>query len=917
VIKPCEGFSGGSRDRALLVATCFVLIITPFLFHADALIHGKIPWFMDTLTQFYPARVHAARLLLQGEAPLWNRSYFGGVPFLANPQWGLLYPPHWIMLALPGPRAYTFINAAHIALLGLGVFALLRRSLGARSGALRSMGPLLAGLLAETGGWTWAHLAYGSYHQVAAWFPWTLLIWLRVRDFGSGGGGLSRLMPWALLAGQFAALQLLAGAPQLALYCQIGLALFVVSDALFRRDAGLGRRARTALVFLSVQGLVALGLSAPQWMPARAFMRECERTGALPLESLLQGSLDARGLLSAFVGGSGRPEDAETILYPGIAAMGLALFAVFAALRAVRRKRLPGETAGLFLVGPSLLVLVVALLLCWRFTVPLWHKALPLFSHFHGPRRALFLAWFFTVLLAGTGWSRWEGLVARKWPGRGRLYCIIACPLLLVAAFEPLLFAFQRIDIKTIRPPMPALEERIRPDLPVGILGRGDRFFALDYGIQYSYNYTRSGFEASLLPNLGALHGLEDIQGYDPLIPWRYAVYMRRLNRFPAPAVQLYGRHFGLVRNPDSPWLSRFGRVFALGPVHHEWPFFPPTRLLPGEATRVRLRSPRLAPDATRTDLESRPRLFLARLADPEGEPANDAPGLSTPQVALRFMRGDKWHGSEWRYETSGGADTDGPLLWENVLPDPGRSSGVFEARFVSASSAAESDAAFGLVDAAVVENRGPAPVLVYSLGLSAPNPLFGPPLDSAAPWAARIHAPKWERSFPRTVISRTLDVFGPEERTEYGNGIMTLSPDFTHVEIPIMPNWESGGEWDFLPAQTIESYKIVEKKANRLRVELPAGHGGGWLVLSEPHMPGWLCRVDGNATDLFVADTLFRATPIRPGAREVVMEYCAPGLRDGLLVCLATLLAGTVLLIYSRRRLEEFKRDVVGNRLG
>ncbi len=46
----------------------------------------RVPGFMDTVTQFYPMRLHAAHMLWSGELPLWNRTCFAGVPFLANPQ---------------------------------------------------------------------------------------------------------------------------------------------------------------------------------------------------------------------------------------------------------------------------------------------------------------------------------------------------------------------------------------------------------------------------------------------------------------------------------------------------------------------------------------------------------------------------------------------------------------------------------------------------------------------------------------------------------------------------------------------------------------------------------------------------------------------------------------------------------------
>ena len=103
-----------------IVLLCVVPLVTQF----HDLWQGAIPWFMDTVTQFYPLRLHAAHLLWQGELPLWNRTIFGGVPFLANPQWGLLYPGHYLLyphsrssrLHSCQHRSYYLVGPGHLCL---------------------------------------------------------------------------------------------------------------------------------------------------------------------------------------------------------------------------------------------------------------------------------------------------------------------------------------------------------------------------------------------------------------------------------------------------------------------------------------------------------------------------------------------------------------------------------------------------------------------------------------------------------------------------------------------------------------------------------------------------------------------------------------------------------------------------------
>ena len=881
-----------------LIAAVAILCAVPFLFHAQALWRGEIAWFMDTLTQAYPFRIHAAHLLWQGELPLWNRTVFGGAPFLANPQWGILYPGHWLMFAAPGPRSYTLINVIHLILLGTGVFAYVRLITGGRTG-----GALMAGVLAQTGGWSWAHLAFVSYLQTAAWMPWMMFAFEKFRRVESGvsseWGGRAEArttnkaagIGWAMAAGLFGALQVLAGAPQLALYSQAGLAVLAGATWLVdRRAIAFGR----LLLFAVVEGIVALGLSAPQWMPAQAFQQITERSGSLDLPRVLGGALDLRGLIHAWFGGTGRPEDAESILYPGVLAVLLALNGVLGFLYASRggeRRRALGWSI------PPFVVVAAAMLASWSAIVPGLYRAVPLFSHFHDPRRILFLAFLCCVVLSGLGWQTlWQKAASptsssslpaglRRFLRTGLV--ILAC----VACVEPVLFAFLRIDIKTIPVSQFQILEtrgeglRYRSGHPKAgqhfALQPGERFFAQDIGIQISYNYTRPNFGETLLPNIAAMYGLEDIQGYDPLIPWRYAIYMRRLNAFPSPSVTLYPGHFGLVRNPDSPWLSRFGSLKARGPVDCFWPFFPPGVLEPGKRIEIPLRRLWQLPDGEA--LLQKTRVYAG--AESSAGTRRDDP--STPSLSFQLLREGKAVAPPFEAKPSpkrgaGVKDEMLDTLWPDITP---YSSPLVERwRMIPPSSRAASNGTGQPGDTVLVENRASLPVLLYSLGLPRDIPAFEATAD------ALTFASAWKEDLPGMVDVQRVDVTKPEARKYYETWAFRCLWDRVTVEVaanapeppatlPVLKGWH----W-------------IEKRANRLRIALPPGHRGGWLVLSEPYAPGWRCEVDGVGATIYPADVLFRAVPVSAGAREVTMTYWPPGLTRGLgTACLTVLLVALV----------------------
>src|SRR5690606_38257932 len=106
-----------SRRQLLLPAS---LLVLPFLFLWKLLLTNRILVGLDAFNYFYPYHDFAAAKLLAGELPLWNPHLFLGVPFLADSQTQLLYPPSWPLLWLDAPRALNLSVAIHLALAALG-----------------------------------------------------------------------------------------------------------------------------------------------------------------------------------------------------------------------------------------------------------------------------------------------------------------------------------------------------------------------------------------------------------------------------------------------------------------------------------------------------------------------------------------------------------------------------------------------------------------------------------------------------------------------------------------------------------------------------------------------------------------------------------------------------------------------------
>src|SRR5438132_13863097 len=92
-----------TADRSAVVG----LLAASLAFYYPLVFLGRALVDYDALVYFYPQRVFLARSLLAGQVPLWDPYLFLGVPFLANPQTAVLYPPSWMFVLGPVQAVYT------------------------------------------------------------------------------------------------------------------------------------------------------------------------------------------------------------------------------------------------------------------------------------------------------------------------------------------------------------------------------------------------------------------------------------------------------------------------------------------------------------------------------------------------------------------------------------------------------------------------------------------------------------------------------------------------------------------------------------------------------------------------------------------------------------------------------------------
>jgi hypothetical protein len=193
----------------------------------------------------HPLAHHVKRSLLAGEIPLWNPLNDCGLPFLA--QWNTMvcYPPAWLNLLLPLSWSVGALALLHLYLGGLGMYALALRW------TRHTWGAAFAGATYAFSGIMQNSLMWPNNIAALGLLPWVLLA---VFNAWRNGG---RCVVAAALVG---ALQMLSGAPEIILFTWILAALALAADLV--KSAGVIRQtARFIAVVLGTAGLAAIQLA--------------------------------------------------------------------------------------------------------------------------------------------------------------------------------------------------------------------------------------------------------------------------------------------------------------------------------------------------------------------------------------------------------------------------------------------------------------------------------------------------------------------------------------------------------------------------------------------------------------------------------------------------------------------------------
>lgn len=246
----------------------------PWSAHGNAAVDTLPSFNPDYLTSYHPRRALLHDAWRSGELPLWNPYSFCGMPFLADPQTQVLYPPSWLLLPCDPARALGYFLFLHLTWAAVGMWRLLRRyELTPGIAVLGGCAYALSGFLAK-------HFGLPPFLAAGAWLPWVLLATDHVIERPSLAAAARLALAGALL--------FLAGQPQIALIGAHAVALFTGVRLLQQHGKGRAHAPRVILALVAGAGIAVLVVGA-QLLPTLELAARSERA-RLPLTTVMSGA---------------------------------------------------------------------------------------------------------------------------------------------------------------------------------------------------------------------------------------------------------------------------------------------------------------------------------------------------------------------------------------------------------------------------------------------------------------------------------------------------------------------------------------------------------------------------------------------------------------------------------------------------
>ncbi len=249
----------------------------------------------DLLLENLAWKNFASQVVSQGALPLWNPNIFGGEPFLAAGQAGVLYPLGFMFYIMPPLWAYGWFTAFHFLLAGIFMYLFVGLLGANRTGALVSaLAYSFSSLMVVSVIWP---MVMGTI----IWLPLLLLLIELIvrRAEGDTRHRSIGYVPLTLTAGTALGMVILSGHLEYSFYVLFTLLFYSLARlAVYARRGGAPAEAAPAVLALS--GIAVIGglLAGVQLLPFFELARENFRSGLVTYQEVIGFALPKQQVLS-------------------------------------------------------------------------------------------------------------------------------------------------------------------------------------------------------------------------------------------------------------------------------------------------------------------------------------------------------------------------------------------------------------------------------------------------------------------------------------------------------------------------------------------------------------------------------------------------------------------------------------------
>ena len=379
------------------------LVLTLCWFCDGMIFADKIPLFRDLGSYFYPIKFSVAQAFHRWELPLWDRHMAAGFPVMAGIQSGVFYPPSAIFALLPFFSAIRVGFLFHYSIAVSGSFILFR---------WWKCPPYISaiGAILFTFGGTIVSLTNVLNHfQSAVWLPWGILLCERTLIIGC-----RKNLPLFVLV---LLCQFLGGSPEI---FAMSLGLMLVDAIRLHHEKTIPSLAK-ALGIFTAAGIITMGLSMVQLLPALELISRSRRHQAIPTIEAYAWSLQPWsliGLLAPMVEADTTTSLGVRLLFsdqvPFLISHYLGIIVIVGTGLWLRYVRTTGRLT-------LLILLIVSLCLAFgRFTpvYPFLYEHIALLRVVRFPEKFFFLTFALLIFVAVRGLSRLSEIerLNSQWP---------------------------------------------------------------------------------------------------------------------------------------------------------------------------------------------------------------------------------------------------------------------------------------------------------------------------------------------------------------------------------------------------------------------------------------------------------------------------------------------------------------------